>query len=346
MDKFAAETLKAIAEKLIRAREAQGISLNEVSAKTYIPLRILKALEAAETYKLPEPIFVQGFIKRYADLVGLDGTTISHEFPLAQTTSSIPNPVITQAQTVPSRPPEPLLKPPIQAPVSNASRLESGKPSPSSVVPSASSKSAPDRVNAAASNVSTPIAEPIASRSTALQDLPSSWTKSPDRPTEQTHWRLPVLGGLLGVVLLGSILLLLSHNRTPKTTTEPTPSTSATTTSPSPPSASQSIASKSTPSTSQAAPSPSPAPQPGAITVSLNVTDESWVEVEVDGKVATSATLPKGTQKTWSGQKEIIVYSGNAKGVSVSRNQEAAKALGTTADPKGIKFTATGESPL
>lgn len=80
--------------------------------------------------------------------------------------------------------------------------------------------------------------------------------------------------------------------------------------------------------------------------MNLNVTDDSWVEVEVDGKVETSATLPKGTQKTWSGQKEIIVYSGNAKGVSVSRNQGAAKALGKTANPQGIKFTPTGESPL
>ncbi|MGI0491274.1 RodZ domain-containing protein [Alkalinema pantanalense CENA528] len=342
MDKFAAETLKAIAEKLIQARETQGISLNEVSAKTYIPLRILKALEAAETYKLPEPIFVQGFIKRYADLVGLDGTAISHEFPLAQTTSSIPNPVITQAQSVPVRPSEPLMKPPIQAPVPSTSRRESGRPSTSSFVTPNSSTPATDRANVAA-----PITEPIASRSTALQDLPSSWTRSPDRPTEQTHWRLPILGGILGVVLLGSIVVLLSHNLTPKATTEPSTPTNATTNSPSPASESQPITAKSTSSAPPAAPSSSPpAPQPGAITVSLNVTDESWVEVEVDGKVETSATLPKGTQKTWSGQKQIIVYSGNAKGVSVSRNQGAAKALGTTADPKGIKFTAAGESPL
>ena len=85
MNTSAEEKLREIAQQLVAAREAQGMPLEEVATKTFIPIRTLKALEAAETFKLPEPIFVQGFIKRYAKLVGLDGDALSKQIPLDQT---------------------------------------------------------------------------------------------------------------------------------------------------------------------------------------------------------------------------------------------------------------------
>lgn len=82
MDTAAAEKLRSVAQQLVQAREVQGISLEEIATKTFIPMRTLKALESGETFKLPESIFVQGFIRRYAKLVGLDGDALAKEIPL------------------------------------------------------------------------------------------------------------------------------------------------------------------------------------------------------------------------------------------------------------------------
>jgi cytoskeletal protein RodZ len=74
------EQLKAISADLRQQRQQAQVSLEEVAIKTYIPLRILQALEAANAEQLPEPVFVQGFIRRYGDLIGLDGTAIAKTF--------------------------------------------------------------------------------------------------------------------------------------------------------------------------------------------------------------------------------------------------------------------------
>jgi cytoskeletal protein RodZ len=74
------EQLKTIGDYLHRERQEQAISLDEIAVKTYIPLRLLKALELGNVERLPEPVFVQGFIRRYADAIGLDGTALAKNF--------------------------------------------------------------------------------------------------------------------------------------------------------------------------------------------------------------------------------------------------------------------------
>ncbi|MBD2036413.1 helix-turn-helix domain-containing protein [Leptolyngbya sp. FACHB-321] len=74
------EQLKTIGDYLQRERQEQAISLDEIAVKTYIPLRLLQALELGNVERLPEPVFVQGFIRRYADAIGLDGTALAKNF--------------------------------------------------------------------------------------------------------------------------------------------------------------------------------------------------------------------------------------------------------------------------
>lgn len=82
LDTVQVEQLKKIGESLSKAREEQGIPLEEVAIKTYIPLRLLQALEKAQIERLPEPVFIQGFIRRYGDALGLDGTALSKTFSI------------------------------------------------------------------------------------------------------------------------------------------------------------------------------------------------------------------------------------------------------------------------
>ncbi|KGF71768.1 hypothetical protein DO97_15640 [Neosynechococcus sphagnicola sy1] len=74
------DQLKSIGADLRQKRQERSISLEEVAIKTYIPLQRLKALEDGQIDRLPEPVFVQGFIRRYGDAIGLDGGAIAKSF--------------------------------------------------------------------------------------------------------------------------------------------------------------------------------------------------------------------------------------------------------------------------
>ena len=76
------EQLKEISKYLLQVRQEKSIRLEEVAAKTHIRLALLQALEAGQFEELPEPVYVQGFIRRYADILGLDGTAVANTFTI------------------------------------------------------------------------------------------------------------------------------------------------------------------------------------------------------------------------------------------------------------------------
>lgn len=59
-------------EELRRERLIREISLEEISSATKISVRLLKALEAGDTSRLPAPAFTRGFIRAYARHLGID----------------------------------------------------------------------------------------------------------------------------------------------------------------------------------------------------------------------------------------------------------------------------------
>ncbi len=70
--------------QLRQAREQRGLSLDEASTKTRVQKRYLQALEEGTVDKLPEPVYARGFLKRYADFLGLDSAGIAERyFPMA-----------------------------------------------------------------------------------------------------------------------------------------------------------------------------------------------------------------------------------------------------------------------
>jgi cytoskeletal protein RodZ len=75
------QRLMQIGAYLRQVREDQALSLEEVAVRTLIQPRLLKAIESGEMHQLPEPVYIQGFIKRYADSLGLDGADCASAFP-------------------------------------------------------------------------------------------------------------------------------------------------------------------------------------------------------------------------------------------------------------------------
>lgn len=75
------EQLAHIGAHLQDVRKQQNRSLEQVSAETLIQARLLRAIEAGDLDTLPEAIYIRGFIKRYADSLGLNGSEIAATFP-------------------------------------------------------------------------------------------------------------------------------------------------------------------------------------------------------------------------------------------------------------------------
>ncbi len=79
--------LAQIGAFLREKREQQGRSIQDIAITTYIRPQLLNGIEAGDPDLLPEPIFVQGFIRRYAETLGLKGVELSQQF----TVDSIPS---------------------------------------------------------------------------------------------------------------------------------------------------------------------------------------------------------------------------------------------------------------
>lgn len=74
------EQLSSLGLYLQSMRQEQGRTVDEVATQIFIRPALLQAIEAGQAEELPEPVFVQGFIRRYADALGLDGREISQQF--------------------------------------------------------------------------------------------------------------------------------------------------------------------------------------------------------------------------------------------------------------------------
>ncbi len=63
---------ETLGERLRRERQLRQLSLGEVARATRVSERMLHALEADDHDALPAPVFVQGYVKSYARVLGLD----------------------------------------------------------------------------------------------------------------------------------------------------------------------------------------------------------------------------------------------------------------------------------
>ena len=79
---------RSLGERLRQAREAKGMTLADISAKTRVPQRQLAALEADAHEAMPGVIFAIGFAKSFAREVGLDPDEISAQFKAETTRAS------------------------------------------------------------------------------------------------------------------------------------------------------------------------------------------------------------------------------------------------------------------
>jgi cytoskeletal protein RodZ len=233
------ERLKQIGDYLRQVREEGFLSLEEMAGRTLIQPRLLRAIETGTLHQLPEPVYIQGFIRRYAEALGLDGTQFAEAFPVAAVTQK---------------------------------------------------------------------AEP-------------SWNDSPAAQLRPLHLYMAYVGL---IVLSVSLLSYVVNRSNPPSTGVRLEASSPATDAP------RSVATRSAaPEKSKASPTVASRPATDKpVKIDIKLTDQSWLQVEVDGKQEYEGVLSEGTEQSWSAQKQIRVRSGNAGGVMVAYNGKQAQPMG------------------
>jgi cytoskeletal protein RodZ len=86
-----AKKLAELGATLRKIREKHNISLERVAIFTMIRSHLLDAIESGDIDQLPEPVYAQGLIKRYAEVLGVDITPYSDLFTTELTkTETVP----------------------------------------------------------------------------------------------------------------------------------------------------------------------------------------------------------------------------------------------------------------
>lgn len=69
-----------IGQKLEAARQSKGVTISEAGQATKIMSKYIEAMEADNFGELSAPVYVKGFIRMYAQYLGLDSVPLVNEY--------------------------------------------------------------------------------------------------------------------------------------------------------------------------------------------------------------------------------------------------------------------------
>ncbi|WP_392436077.1 helix-turn-helix domain-containing protein [Chlorogloeopsis fritschii PCC 9212] len=246
-----AEKLADIGRQLSASRQENGLSLEEMVVLTKVPRRLLQAIEEGNLKELPEPIYIQGLIRQYADALGFNGTEFASHFPVTI------NKIITK----------PVLK------------------------------------------------------TTTIGEL---------RPIHlYLIYVFVILSSVIGLSRLLNPNALQTANKT-----QQQPDVEAVLDSRATQNAQPNLQSVSEITSSEEQ----------QLQIGVILTEKSWIQVRVDGKVEYEGELPQGFRGNWQAQEQLTVRTDNAGGVLVSVNRQKAKQLGEPGKQKEFTIAANTRS--
>ena len=99
-----------VGDQLRSLREAQGLDLSDIAARTRIPLRHLEAVEASDYAALPSQTYALGFVRSYARAVGASDIDLAAQLRAELGREPLPPPGVQSYEPVdPARVPSKLL---------------------------------------------------------------------------------------------------------------------------------------------------------------------------------------------------------------------------------------------
>jgi cytoskeleton protein RodZ len=95
-DDYASGAESGVGQRLRKAREAAGLTIDEVAAQLKMPARVVQALEDEDWQRLGAPVFVRGQLRSYSRLMGLVTSTTLAASGLAPIE---PTPIVARSYT-------------------------------------------------------------------------------------------------------------------------------------------------------------------------------------------------------------------------------------------------------
>ena len=71
VDKQSSDLIEKPGKQLAAYRTSKGLSLEYVASKLFLRTQLLESLEADNYTKLPQAVFIKGYIRSYANLLGM-----------------------------------------------------------------------------------------------------------------------------------------------------------------------------------------------------------------------------------------------------------------------------------
>jgi len=294
--------------RLKGAREASGVSLRDIAAKTKISVSALEALERNDFSRLPGGIFSRAFVRSYAIAVGLDPETTVQEFLDEMKQSE------NEAARVASTPSE--VTPEDRAFLERQKRaIRLLQIAGVLVVVAAGTGAALAYMKW---KKSAPADAPAAAVAPPSSPSPASPASAPgSSPPPSTGAASPAAGS-----------------------SQPPPRSSTTTPASPPPAAGTS---QSPPVTVVPPEAPAPVPVPPApaepLTIEFEVTSACFVEIASDGRVSFSKAMEPGERQRIQAQKELRLKVGDAGAFVWSVNGKRARSLGAAGSARQATVT-------
>jgi len=94
-----ADAHQTIGQQFKAAREARGLDLRTAAERTKIMARMLAELEEDDFRRMPAPVYAKGFIRIYAEFLGLAPAPLVEEYEACQTAAAV-QPVSPPARPV------------------------------------------------------------------------------------------------------------------------------------------------------------------------------------------------------------------------------------------------------
>ncbi|HYM69014.1 MAG TPA: RodZ domain-containing protein [bacterium] len=324
-----------IGERLRNAREARGLSLDDVEAATRIRRRYLEALEDEAFDRLPGPAYVRGFLNGYASYLGLPSEEIAsmYPMPLGARVAVRASPVDVRITPV--------------TPRSRARRFVIGA---SLVLLCGAAVIAYILYGQLRQFIGTPEPTSQGGASTASSSAAPSASPGPGSGAAGTNAAGTRSAGSAAAPAVGG-----APRSTPGSTAPFSPGPAArppaTPSGTAPPSAAGAASPGGATGTSQpsgASPSGSAAPSTtlqatvsaASVTVTAVATDRSWVRAVADGVTVFEGFLSAGDQQVWQAKRQLTLRVGNASALSLTVNGRSVGRLGNPGDVVDETYTA------
>jgi cytoskeletal protein RodZ len=316
----ASKTLAEIGAHLREVRHQKTMDLEEISAQTLIPTRLLTAIEKGQVEELPELIYTRGMIRRFANTLGLDGAKLVASLGGSQPAQkNLVQPKRSSGGSSGGLKPIHLYLLYIVIILAAGSGLSYMINQSALTLGDETAVKSPNEENAPSSQEK-PEASSPSSPSSAPEAIGSTSKPSPAASTPPAGTAVPSVAPV------------------PEATTSLAPSPGATVP-PVTPAPNAEASSAETPASPAPAVSPVPDPEVASssaplqasaapLRVDMSVKQDAWVEIVADGKVSYSGILTAGTSRTITAQKKLVVRSGNAGGVLLAVNKKPAQLMG------------------